>query len=184
MIFSLYFDFILEVLMLNKHKFGHLQQIEDIKLKTADFDVPETIDFLCRLYKSTRHEELAGCGWSESEIDTFLTQQFQFQHRDYTARYQKGLFYMIYYRKKRCGRIYLNYGKSETRVVDIALLPEFRNKGIGTVLFTGLIAEAKELGIPVTLHVDVFNRCQRLYQRLGFIAESSNGIHTLMRLEP
>ena len=151
---------------------------------TADFDVPETLDFLRRLYKSTRYEEMSGFGWPEYQIDTFLTQQFQFQHRDYTARYKKGLFYLIHYREKRCGRIYLNHGKSEIRVIDIALLPEFRGRGIGSALFTALIAEAKELGIPVTLHVEVFNQCQRLYQRLGFIAESSNGVHTFMKLEP
>ena len=169
--------------MLNKHKLGDPQQIEDITLMSADFDVPETLDFLRRLYKSTRYEEMSGCGWPEHQIETFLTQQFQFQHRDYTARYQNGHFYLIHYREKRCGRIYLNHGESEVRVVDIALLPEFRDKGIGTALFTVLIAEAKKLNLPITLHVEVFNRCQRLYQRLRFVAESSNGIHTFMRLE-
>jgi len=175
---------ILGLQMLIKHKLGKCQQGQNITLALSDFGTLEILDFLCHLYKSTRYEEMAGCGWSELQIDTFLTQQFQFQHRDYTARYKKGLFYLIHYREKRCGRIYLNHGKSEIRVVDIALLPEFRGRGIGSSLFTALIAEAKELGIPVTLHVEVFNQCQRLYQRLGFIAESSNGVHTFMKLEP
>jgi ribosomal protein S18 acetylase RimI-like enzyme len=81
------------------------------------------------------------------------------------------------------GRLYVHRGGSEIRVVDIALLPEFRGAGVGTRLMRGLQAEATESGRRLTLHVDASNvGARRLYERLGFRpeADAAGGVYVAM----
>ena len=66
----------------------------------------------------------------------------------------------------------------------MALLPEFRNRGVGTALLRHTIEEGGKLGLPVTIHVEQFNPALRLYQRLGFLPAGENGIYLLMKRSP
>jgi ribosomal protein S18 acetylase RimI-like enzyme len=52
--------------------------------------------------------------------------------------------------------------------MDIALLPERRNRGIGGDLTRALLEFARRAGLKVTLHVEEENPAKRLYDRLGF----------------
>ena len=85
---------------------------------------------------------------------------------------------------ERIGRLYLKRGREELRLMDIALLPDARNAGLGTRLTRSLLAWADQLDLPVTLHVEPFNRACRLYQRLGFAYTRSTGVYHLLRREP
>ena len=53
-------------------------------------------------------------------------------------------------------------------MIDIALLPEHRGRGVGTQLVRALLAEANAGGRRVTLNVERSNRARGLYERLGF----------------
>ena len=69
--------------------------------------------------------------------------------------------------------------------IDIALLPAFRGRGIGSALITGLFAEADGALLPVRIHVEHANPAQRLYQRLGFaFAGEAGGVYRLMERPP
>lgn len=76
--------------------------------------------------------------------------------------------------------------RSETAIhlADIALLPQYRNQGIGRFLIQKLLAEATQALKPVRLQVRQSNRALRLYQRLGFSKVSEQGIHFLMEWLP
>jgi len=65
-------------------------------------------------------------------------------------------------------------------IINIVLLPEYRNLGIGTSLLKGLIEEAGRAGKPVRIHVEVFNPALRFYERLGFARIEEKGFHYLM----
>lgn len=58
----------------------------------------------------------------------------------------------------------------EAHVTNIALLPDYRGKGLGTGLLRKAMIEAKELGaLTMTLEVRVSNHvAQSLYRKLGF----------------
>jgi [ribosomal protein S18]-alanine N-acetyltransferase len=57
----------------------------------------------------------------------------------------------------------------QTPLLGMALLPEYRGKGIGTVLLEKILTVAKELGFEqVSLSVDPDNPALRLYERVGF----------------
>jgi len=145
----------------------------------ADADLP----FLSRLYASTRTEELAVTPWSEEQKAAFLTQQFEAQHAHYQTYYQGTDFLVIERGGLAIGRLYLARWDAEHRIVDIALLPEERRKGLGAALLRDLLDEAAAAGKAVTIHVEKFNPAMSLYRRLGFVAAGEQGAYDLMRWE-
>jgi len=131
-------------------------------------ELPEDQEFLAKLYATTRDIEMALTGWDTSRKEAFLRMQFQLQTTHYRKYYPDASFRIILRDNLPVGRIYLHYGAKEIRLMDIALLPEYRGSGIGGAILANLLAEAAQSGKSVTLHVEPFNPALRLYQRLGF----------------
>lgn len=136
--------------------------------------------FLCRVYASTREEELAQVAWEPGQREAFLAQQFAAQHRYYQEIYPAAEYAVIERDGCPAGRLYVNRGADEIRIVDIALVPEYRNARIGTALLRGLMAEAAAAGQPLTIHVERFNPALRLYDRLGFRLLADKGVYLLL----
>lgn len=63
---------------------------------------------------------------------------------------------------------------------SIALLPRYQNKGIGTAVIRNIQAEAREMGMPLTLQVLKVNPARNLYERLGFRVTGETDTHYLM----
>ena len=66
------------------------------------------------------------------------------------------------------------------RIMDVALLPEHRNRGVGTALLRNLQAEGAAAGKHVSIHVERFNPALRLYERLGFRPVADRGVYLLL----
>ena len=144
----------------------------------------EDEEFLNRLYASTRTEELAPMPWSEAQKRAFLEMQFQAQHQYYHEHYRDANFDIIELDEQPIGRLYVARWEDEIRLMDIALLPKYRNQGIGTSLMSGLLDEAAQAGKPVRIHVEPFNPALRLYQRLGFTKLEERGLYWFMEWSP
>jgi ribosomal protein S18 acetylase RimI-like enzyme len=140
--------------------------------------------FLFTLYSSTREEELAQTGWSDAEKETFLRQQFKAQHTHYMQHFSAAKFDIIYLDTISIGRLYIDRRVDEIRLIDIAILPEYRNKGFGSVLIKNILTEAEHKNLPVRIHVEQFNPAIRLYRRLGFKELNNSGIYLLMEWIP
>jgi ribosomal protein S18 acetylase RimI-like enzyme len=82
------------------------------------------------------------------------------------------------------GRLYVHRVPSEIRIMDIALVPEFRGRGIGTRLLEELIEEADGSGRKLSIHVESNNPARSLYDRLGFRPAGEHGIYILMERPP
>jgi GNAT superfamily N-acetyltransferase len=136
--------------------------------------------FLFEVYASTRLEELAPLGWSAEQRAAFLTQQFNAQHHYYQANYAGADFQVILLGDRPIGRLYVARWEDEIRVIDIALLPEYYNAGIGSRLLGDLLDEAAQAGKPVRIHVEKFNPALRLYQWLGFAIVEDRGVYWFM----
>jgi ribosomal protein S18 acetylase RimI-like enzyme len=124
--------------------------------------------FLRALYAATRADELAAVGWSPAQTDAFLRMQFDLQRAHYRRHYPDASFLIVLRDGCPIGRLYVNYGPEDVRVLDIALMPAARGQGVGHRLLTNVIERAARVGAPVTLHVAVGNHAKRLYERLGF----------------
>ena len=141
------------------------------------------LQFLARLYASTRAEELAVVPWSPVQKLAFLQQQFAAQHAHYQKYFAGADFLVIERAGGSIGRLYVSRGRDEHRIVDIALLPEHRRHGLGAALLQDLLDEAGRAGKAVTIHVEKFNPAMTLYRRLGFAAVAEEGAYDLMRWE-
>jgi ribosomal protein S18 acetylase RimI-like enzyme len=141
-------------------------------------------EFLFRVYASTRVEELAPVPWSEDQKRAFLQQQFQVQDSEYRRNYLNASFDVIEVEELPAGRLYINRGPDDFRIIDIALLPEYRGHGVGSALIEGLLAEASTAQTTVSIHVERQNPARRLYERLGFQPIATHGIYLLMEATP
>jgi ribosomal protein S18 acetylase RimI-like enzyme len=142
------------------------------------------LEFLFHLYASTRAEEKALVGWSDEQWDDFLRMQFTLQHTQYMQNYQNPSFNIIMLGQTPVGRLYVNRGPEEIRIIDICLMPEYRGRGIGVGLMRRILREADDGGIPVTLHVERNNPALALYLRLGLRMEHSTDVYCFMKRPP
>lgn len=155
--------------------------VEGIELRPIrDDDVP----FLRSLYASTRADEMALVAWTDDQRQAFLDQQFEAQHRYYRENYANPEYSIVELEGHPIGRLYLDLRTNEIRIVDIALMPEARGRGIGGQLVRDVLAKAGDAGTPVTIHVEKFNPARRLYDRLGFRAIGDRDVHLLMEWTP
>ena len=145
---------------------------------------PGDEEFLYRVYASTREAELALVDWDAAQKEAFLRMQFAAQHAYYQEHYADAAFQVILADGRPAGRLYVARWPDEIRIVDIALLPEHRNAGIGTALLRELLAEGTRAGKPVSIHVERFNPALRLYARLGFTSIADKGVYVLMQWSP
>lgn len=145
---------------------------------------PGDQDFLHRLYASTRQEELAPVPWSEEEKAAFLRMQFEAQHKHYQEHYPQARFDLVLADGEPVGRLYVEEWPTQIRLIDIALLPEHRNRGLGSRLLRDLMAEAERARKPLTIHVEKLNPAMRLYRRLGFRSIEDKGVYDLMEWRP
>lgn len=136
--------------------------------------------FLRALYASTRTEEIALLPWPEEQKTAFLVMQFDLQRKHYRENYPDADFAVILVDNDPAGRWYLHRGSQGFHLIDISLLPSYRNRNVGTHLLKTLIAEARAEQKIVRLNVQSINRAMRLYQRLGFIVIEKHGVHWLM----
>lgn len=139
------------------------------------------MEFLSRLYASTRADEMAMVvDWNDEQKEAFLRMQFQAQHAWYQEHYVGAQFDLLLVDGAPAGRLYVHRREAEIRLMDISLLPEFRGSGIGTKLLRELMSEAESTGMPLTIHVEKYNPAMRLYLRLGFKPIDDRGPYDLM----
>jgi len=126
-------------------------------------------DFLLSVYASTRAAELAQVEWAEGQQESFLRWQFDMQRREYDARFPDAEYCVIVVDSQPAGRIWVGTDNEQVRLLDIALLPEFQNRGVGTALLKRLMTHANNEGKALRHMVFVLNdNADRFYERLGF----------------
>ena len=142
------------------------------------------LPFLCALYASTREDELRVVDWPETQKKTFLDTQFEAQHRYYQDQFPTADYLVVERDGEAIGRIYLDRRADELRLVDIALVPEARNQGLGSALLLDLLDEGQAASLPIRIHVEKFNPAMRLYLQLGFKPVEDQGVYELMEWRP
>ena len=137
---------------------------------------PADEGFLLAVYASSRADELAQVDWDDAQKMSFLRMQFDAQREEYSARYPDARYEVILFDGQPAGRLWVGEDREQMRLLDIALLPEFQNRGIGTFIVRRLIEEAAATARPLRHMVFILNTgAKRFYERLGFVVFEEYG---------
>jgi len=126
-------------------------------------------EFLVSVYAGTRARELAQVQWEEGQKEAFVRWQFEMQQKEYETRFPDARYEVILVDGVPAGRIWVGSDDKQIRLLDIAVMEEFQNRGVGTILLRRLMDEATQANKPLRHMVFVLNdNAHRFYERLGF----------------
>jgi GNAT superfamily N-acetyltransferase len=145
---------------------------------------PDDEELLLKIYQSSRGDDLRGLGWDEDRISEFLGMQYEAQQHFHQNEYKRANDEIILLAGEPAGRLIVERREYEIRCIDVALLPERRNSGIGAFLIRKLQDEARRESKPLRLQVIRFSRAVNLFERSGFVRTSETGTHFQMEWTP
>ena len=155
--------------------------------------------FSFAVYASTRAAEMELVDWPQEQKNAFLQMQFNAQHQHYHLHYPLARWQVMEVEgrppqgrrdttltgvqgARAAGRLVSDDAREDLcLIMDIALLPEYRGRGIGTAILHELLQAADRAGKTVMLHVEPNNPALRLYQRLGFEISAKSGFYLEMK---
>lgn len=143
---------------------------------------PDDRAFLLQLFSENRADAFAAAGLDESQLRSLLQMQFNAQSQQYARDFPCHQQHIIEQNSQPVGQLITNETDTALRIVDIAILPEFQNQGLGSQVLKNLISSAADQDKSVHLSVESANPARRLYSRLGFRERASNGIYVEMEL--
>ena len=145
---------------------------------------PEDHDFMLQVYASTREDEMRLVDWDDAQKQAFVQMQFEAQRQHYIITFPEAQYFVIEQEGQPIGRMIVNRSKNTILLVDIAILPEYRNAGIGTRLIEELLEEADRSHCSVQVHVEIFNPAMNFYKRLGFVKTGEISVYHEMTRPP
>jgi len=145
---------------------------------------PDDETFLLEVYASTRAYEMSLVPWTDEQKDAFVRMQFAAQHGHYHERFPDADYKLILQNDKAVGRIYVLREPEAIRILDITILPAYRNAGAGTLLIQAIMNEGRQTNKNVHIYVESFNPSLRLFERLGFAIAEQDGINLLLEFQP
>lgn len=129
--------------------------------------------FVESLYRSTR-DDLRLLNAEDDFIEELIGWQRHAQTEGYGDMFPNAMYFIAEYHGERIGRIILDFGDAEIRVVDIALIPAARGKGYGAQVLQTVQLVAGKVLAPVALTVRCDHlQAKQLYARLGFVVEGA-----------
>jgi ribosomal protein S18 acetylase RimI-like enzyme len=155
---------------------------EALKLRPTEAGDDE---FLLDVYAATREEEMSQVDWSSEQKRAFLKWQLDLQRGEYETRFPDAEYDVILIDETPAGRIWIGRDQEQIRLLDIAVLPGFQNRGAGTILLKALIDESAASGKALRHMVFVLNNnAHRFYERLGFVVIDDLGAYKHMEYKP
>ncbi len=152
---------------------------QSITLRPA---IPDDEAFLFQLYASTR-DDFRFLDWDEQQRQALIKMQYDARRFQYDESYPQAEASIILCDELPVGRLLVNESEREITLVDIALMPEHRNLGIGATLIRQLLNRAGSARKPVRLQVLKSNPALRLYERLGFSRTGDQSMYFEMTFE-
>jgi len=133
--------------------------------------------FLFSVFRCVHEGGFASLEFAEEEKTKLLRLQFEAQRVHYHRQYPDADFDVVLLGGVPIGNMYATRGPEDYVLIDISLLPDRRNCGVGAQLVAELIKQARTAGKPVRAHVRRGNPAWRLWQRLGFEQTGDDGVY-------
>lgn len=128
--------------------------------------------------------------WYQVELDPavrdqLMQHQFHAQTVSYRAQFPDARFDIIELDGRPIGRFIVDGPRRFLHIVDQAIVPELRSRGVGSAIMRFFMDQAAAAGVPVELQVASTNDpSMRLYLRLGFVPVEENPMYINMRWLP
>jgi ribosomal protein S18 acetylase RimI-like enzyme len=136
--------------------------------------------FLQALYASTR-DDLRMLPLPPAQVGQLIAMQQRVHEEGQRAMYPNAGVLVLEHAGEPAGRAVLDTTGADWRLVDLALLPAVRGRGLGAALLAALQARAAAHGARIGLAVLRTNApALRLYQRAGFVIAGGNELQYQM----
>lgn len=136
--------------------------------------LPSDEAFLLALYRSTRADLLALLA-DPRYIDALIAMQQHMQAAGYRSSYPDAQYEVLELDGAPAGRLVTAAVSGAVRVVDLAVMPQARGRGVAGEALRRLQRQAAQGGRDLTLAVRKDNAgARRLYAALGFAVESED----------
>lgn len=132
------------------------------------------------LFASSRRAELDLLGGDPDQERAFVDLQIRAREHHRDATRPDADLGIVTLDDVPVGQLDLHRTSRVVEVLEIALVPGLRGHGLGQALLERVLAEADADGSAVRLHVEPANPARRLYERLGFVATATEGVHLAM----
>lgn len=151
-----------------------------VRLRTAeDADAA----FLFDLFRATRGGMLGGL--PDAMVDNLLIMQYRARSQGYRDRFPRARRLVAETTDGPIGELIEHDEADAVYIVDIALLPDQQQRGIGSALVRSVMAEAAARGGVRALVVTTNDASLRMFRRLGFRETGWNdGAHLELRWTP
>ncbi len=131
--------------------------------------------FIAALFRSTRQDLLNFLDAPQDFIEELIGLQFSAQAVGYGTAFPEAMYFIVEQHGSPIGRVTLDFGSNEIRVMDISFIPQARRQGHGQAVLQALQQAAGKTRVPLALTVHTGNQAARqLYLKLGFRAEESS----------
>jgi ribosomal protein S18 acetylase RimI-like enzyme len=141
--------------------------------------LPDDEAFLQKLYFSTR-DDLRGLLGDEQQERQLMLFQYEGQKATYAQEFPESTHDIIFFEDLPVGRLMVSRSDDVIHGVDLAVLPEYRNRGVGTEILKRLFAEAARQKVPFRISVVRSNPAISLYLRLGLRVTGETPTHLIM----
>lgn len=156
-------------------------RIENKTLALRPVVLPDDEAFLIELYYTTR-DDIQLSTLDEMQKKVLSLMQYSAQKKHYLEYFPDSNHDIILLDEKSIGRFWVARYETEIIGVDLAILPAYRNLGIGTGLLKDVFEEAAQSGRPFNFHVMKMNTAAtRLYKRLNCEFTGETATHFKMR---
>ncbi|QAU46351.1 GNAT family N-acetyltransferase [Bradyrhizobium guangzhouense] len=136
-------------------------------------------DFRFALFCQSRAAELALMPIEPVAHEQLMRIQYRGQTMTYRTNFPGARFDIIEREGSAIGRLITDRAGHHIAIVDWAIMPEMRGRGIGTAIMQSLMEEARQTNREIRLKVASNNAAAlRLYLRLGFAEVAEMPLYT------
>ena len=126
--------------------------------------------FLFALFAHDKSLEFAPLGWSSEQLKPLVEMQFRARQQSWAQAYPSAVDSILCLEGgEPIGRHLVDRQPDCYRIVDLAVITEYRNRGIGTWALHLAQESSRSESVALRLRVVRTNIALRLYERLGFM---------------
>jgi ribosomal protein S18 acetylase RimI-like enzyme len=138
--------------------------------------------FRYRLFCDSQGPEFALL--APAAFEQVMTQQFHAQTLSYLSQFPQARFDIVELSGERVGRLVVDRPGPVLHIIDQAIVPQRRRRGVGTAIVRALMDEAQAAGIPVRIEAAKDDPLLPFYRRLGFVPDESVTLYARLEWRP